>query len=227
MTGREWMKTPEGQKRLQEEAEELIKRYEPHIAYVSARVSEAQEALRHIFNTMDLDGIRNAIGQIDRSIASVNASQMNAKDMGYIALPPDRRESPVITERFLRNLLARNDEQVKTPPFLEYHDGNLYTRGKLIDFRDRNAAHFLVAKALVLVSDHEGFLSYEDINRQVELAGKRKIRRIEEQRSRISNALQTLKRDRQRQKTPFPTELPDGSPVIRTIPGKGLILAKV
>ena len=120
--------------------------------------------------------------------------------------------------------LAIRSNVFSTPKFLDYQDGNFYTRGKLIDFRDLTSNYALVVKALLLEADSSGFLSYDDINKHLERAGKRRIASEEGQRDRISNALVTLRRKRRRQKHSFPTELPDGSPVIRTVSGKGLIV---
>ncbi len=113
-----------------------------------------------------------------------------------------------------------------SPKFLEYHDGNFYTRNKLIDVRDPQCAYALVMKALLLKSDESGFLSYDRINKYLEHNGIIKIKNKEAQRKRIANALASLQREHKRQKNPFPLELSNGSPLIRTVPGKGLMIAR-
>lgn len=110
--------------------------------------------------------------------------------------------------------------------FLDYDDGNFYVKDKLVDFRDPNFTYVLVLKALWLQSDETGFLSYDAINKYLERSGKKRIRDKHKQIERITNALVSLRRDKTRQKQQFPLEYPDGSPVIRTVPGKGLIISK-
>ncbi|MBU6500358.1 MAG: hypothetical protein KGJ89_00820 [Patescibacteria group bacterium] len=108
---------------------------------------------------------------------------------------------------------------------LEYRDDNFYTRGKLIDFPDPMADYVLVVKALLQESDAGGFLSYDDLYEYLEHHGRRRFAEDKKvQRQRIANALTTLKHKRKRQKIKFPLNRPDGSPLIRTVPGKGLVI---
>ncbi len=213
MTAREWLETPDGQKRMREQAEILTKRFEPDIKFLSERVRETQESLQRVVKNMNL-------AQVFETFNALNQKEV-------VAILPVVSKPVHLDEASIRALLAngRKSEKVKNP-FIEYRDGNFYTLNKLIDIRDPRCAYGLVIKALLLKSDESGFLSYDKINKYLEHNGILKVKNKKAQRKRIANTLASLKREHKRQENPFPMELPNGSPVIRTVPGKGLMITR-
>lgn len=132
-----------------------------------------------------------------------------------------------LDEASLRAIRAGTGKSIKAKDVLLEcrDDGNFYTRGKLIDFPDPKADYVLVIKALLQESDANWFLSYDDLYEYLERYGRRCFAEDEKaRRQRISNAITTLKHKRTRQKVKFPLIRPDGSPLIRTVPGKGLVI---
>lgn len=111
-----------------------------------------------------------------------------------------------------------------TPRFIEYRNGDIYVRGKLVDFPDPTADYVLFVKVLHLHSDSNGFLSYENISRFLEKETGKRSSGKRAQQKRILNAVANLYRKRERQKNAFPKQTPDGAPAIQNVPGKGFII---
>lgn len=212
MTAREWHATPEGQEELRKQGEAIIEQMNAATEPLRRNMEEAKKTMENIANFAKPKALLDSL------------KPFAEKQMMYA--PPTSK--PVYLDEYSISAIlkgTRKDEKT-IKPFLEYRDENIYTRGRLIDFRNQKDNYFLIVTALLLQSDPSGFLSYDDINIFLERHGKKKIKEAEKIRRRISNALITLQRDRRRQHNQFPLALPDGSPTIRTVPGKGLRITK-
>ena len=164
----------------------------------------------HLLKFIEKDNSRVVVPFIDQE-KSIKDYRFYANRIHlYLLEKVDKKENRTAT---------KSDETSKKLITRDAETGDFYYKNKLIEFRSKETIYYWVFECLYEKPDHNGFCSYENINKYLQENGEDECTYKRQIKDRIKNGIVNLFRF-----SNLPQKTPTGKDLIEKVRGKGLVL---